>query len=200
MRSVTAALVLTALLSGCATGPGPGAPVLRADEADGEGPMLIGCSNVSRKTQTAGYIVDSYLSTWDSAVREGTFPQVAAMLDATPRSDIFCMSYAASPRKVSRIVAQTLPLLGYPIQQANEATGNFETGFVARQHAMARWRDRYLISVHARGADRTVVRIYRDLFISRPFGGSYSDYNQARSVGHNEAWILLRIAKELGER
>src|SRR4051812_2620751 len=66
-------LLCALLLSGCAA---PGAPTLRTNTADGEGPLIPGCQNVSSTERVEDYITAFYLTTWGSVWAEGTVQQV----------------------------------------------------------------------------------------------------------------------------
>ncbi len=197
----------------------PGTPPLRTSSLDGEGSLIPDCKNVSKRVRVDRYVTEFYLSTWGSAWMEGAaegFQQGASdgLRDAMgkrgpfggasppdpnrPNSlpfplDPFCTEFRSPYPDVSHAVAGLLPQLGNPILLSDQANGIFETGFVERHHRAARWRDKYLISVEE-GHGRTVVKVLRLLYISR--GGSF---NQAISVGHNEAWILMQIAARLRE-
>lgn len=187
---------------------GPGAPLLRRSTGDGEGPLVPKCKNVSSTARVDDYITGSYLSTWGSASVEGTMEGVNDAMNGfgldgqqsefnqlPVSADPYCRIYTASAQEVSRIIADILPLLGNGILTSDEENGLFITDFIERGHRMARWKDSYEINVSREGPQRTVVRIFRKLYISRGRGV----FNEAVSVGHNEAWIITKIAERLKE-
>ena len=111
----------------------------------------------------------------------------------TFRPTPFCRGYAAPFQDVTRAVKEVLPLLGNPITASDEQSGYFETDFIGRSHAMAEWRDRYVMGVDSETPGLTTVRVVRLLYISR-LG---QRFNQAVSVGHNEAWFMTQIDDKL---
>jgi hypothetical protein len=215
------AILIALIIAGCG---GPGAPLLRTGADDGDGPLIEGCHNVSSAWRADKYITDFYLSTWGSALVEGStegfgdgvrdtaeagnevgkgianFMGISGdpseMIYHLPvQPSPYCKAFAANPQEVSRVVASILPMLGNDIRTADETNGLFVTGPIERRHLMARWRDSYEISVMGESANSTVVRVLRKLYISR----SRNVFNQAISVGHNEAWILTQIGDKLNE-
>lgn len=107
----------------------------------------------------------------------------------------YCKVFAATPQQVSHVVVSVLPMLGNGIRTSDETNGVFVTEAIERQHLAARWRDSYEITVVGEAPNQTVVRVLRKLYISRSRGV----FNQATSVGHNEAWILTQIGDKLKE-
>lgn len=213
MKGGSTSILIAALLFGCSGGPG--APFVRTSTNDGEGSLIEGCRNVSQADKTNTYIVGSYLTTWKSASREGS---VAGLKGAAggdeslnqlaesllPASEIFCKAYPASKKSVYSIVTKLLPILGYKITYSDETIGAVETGYVFQEkpalaHGISRWKDRYVVSLNSPDPDHTVVRIFRDVYISRCFKskGGCSEYLRATSVGHNEAWMLNHISEQL---
>lgn len=207
---------LIAVLSGCGTGPG--APLVRSDAADGEGPLLRGCQNLARADTTRDFITEYYLTTWGSASREGAAAGfeaglatpggtgMQAMLSGMgyaqlPTSAVYCRRYAMSKRQAYDQAARLLPALGYTLAYADRGAGQLRTAFVDRQRALSeqgpplhKWRDRYVIEVSDDGSRRSAVRVFREVLISRcNRRDGCSDYIRATSVGHNEAVILNRI-------
>lgn len=201
------ALCSVILINSCG---GPGAPLLRANEMDGEGQLIAGCQNVSNKVRVNSYITEFYLTTWGSAVLEGAtegamkgsssvnqksggMPKRSKRGETTNPEILnlipFCRRYAVPFPRASKAAATVLPMLGNPIIKSDIPTGDFETGFIERSHRAARWRDRYFIIVDQDGPQNAIVRVVRQVYIDRS-GGTF---NQAISVGHNEAWILTRI-------
>ena len=208
-------------ISGCS---GPGAPLLRFTTLDGDGPQIPNCKNVSNKHKVDEYITGFYLSTWGSAFIEGAregmsegFEQAMGEVNIAKRvawraarsklagqllegddrllftPAAFCRAYTAPQDSVAQIVSEILLELGNAIRIDDRQAGYFETEFIDRSHQAARWRDRYIIGLTNDAPERTVVRVARVLFISR--GGG--PYGEAISVGHNESWILKRIADKL---
>ncbi len=105
----------------------------------------------------------------------------------------FCRRYAAKFAAVSRAAAATVRQMDFRPRVVDERFGVFETEFVERRHAAARWRDRYVIVVEPEGPDNTVVMVFRIVYIAR----SDNVFNQGVSVGHNETWIMTRVADQL---
>tara|TARA_B100000315_G_C14363114_1_gene489359 strand:+ start:44 stop:748 length:705 start_codon:yes stop_codon:yes gene_type:complete len=229
--------MLTIAIVGCSA---PGAPHLRTNINDGEGPLIPECQNISSSTIVKKYITDSYLSTWGSAFVEGA-PKVSwkglgkevpnkvkqrddaikwfiakgilqenysikddnkffvengqmsipvnydyLLFSSTP----YCQAYEARALDVSRAVSSIITLLGNDVFLSDVNSGLFITGLMDRQNSAARWKDRYIITVNNEGVKRTVVKILRELYISRHNG----PFNKAISVGHNEAWIMTQIS------
>jgi hypothetical protein len=181
---------------------------------DGEGQMIVGCQNVSNKVRVNSYITNFYLTTWGSAVVEGATEGTMEGLSSVNRNSggmpkrwksgettnpeilnlmPFCRRFAAPFSQVSKAAATVLPMLGNPIIKSDIRTGDFETGFIERSHSAARWRDRYFIFIDQDGLQNSIVRVVRQVYIDR----SGRTFNQAISVGHNEAWILTRIGDRL---
>ena len=176
---------------------GPGAPLLRTSPDDGEGPMIPNCKNVSAAAKVDDYITGSYLTTWGSVHKEAnsaaSIRYFGIDLTGQGNSNSYCRSYAANANQVFETINNILPLLGNKVLRADKDSGKFKTDFIDRQHGMARWKDRYYIFVESINEDETVVRIFREVYISRPYKGDWSPYVEAISVGHNEAWILTKI-------
>lgn len=102
----------------------------------------------------------------------------------------FCRVYKADALDVSRAILTIISSLGNDSLLSDIKSGLFITEFIDRQHSAARWKDRYIITVKNKSPKRSVVKILRELYISR-FNGPY---NKAISVGHNEAWIMTQIS------
>jgi hypothetical protein len=103
----------------------------------------------------------------------------------------YCRVYEASALDVSRAISSIITTLGNDILLSDIDSGLFITGFIDRQHKAARWKDRYIIIVENQSPARSVVKILRELYISRKNG----PFNKAISVGHNEAWIMTQVSK-----
>jgi hypothetical protein len=216
--SATFCILLPLLLISCS---GPGAPLLRREVTDNEGPLIAECKNVSSRSRVDEYSTKSYMSTWGSAFLEGATEGISTgFRDATDEMSVgrriawraaarllkstdgltfkptpFCRAYAAQFHEVVHAVKEVLPLLENPITVSDEDEGYFETGFVERSHIAAYWRERYLLAIDSETPERTVLRIVRILYILRKQGGER--YNQGVSVGHHEAWIMTRVADKL---
>jgi hypothetical protein len=210
------------LLIGCAA---PGAPALRASEADGEGALLQNCHNVSALQRVDQLITGYYMTTWGSAFLEGAQEgirrgvevpelksnsrsrtaapvQVGPQQWSVPVNHLpsppwpYCRRYAADARSVAESAARALPGLGNPVERVDLTAGILETGFLERRHSAARWRDKFVVYVDAEGPNRSVLTVFRVVYIDRS-GGMF---NQAVSVGHHEAWLMTRIAEDLTGR
>lgn len=190
----------------------PGAPVLRTSADDGQGPLIPDCKNVSSQTRIDDYDTGSYHTTWGSALAEGPGLGTRLSEELTGRSgatrgddgnqyyalpnqpEPYCRSYVADYAAVAKAVTQILPNLGNPITSEDEEAGVFTTGFINRAHTAAAWRDNYTITLQQSTEGRVIVRVFRDVYISRRRG----TYNQGISSGHNEAWVLTQIADRVG--
>ena len=221
MMRKAALVYIIAILYGC--GGGPGAPLVRTDGADGVGSLIRGCENISSFDKTNNFITDRYLTTWGSASSEGAaVGYYEGLKDARfmgddaekkrfayarlPSSAIFCRAYSAERSRVFHIVATLMPQLGYRLVDTSQDDGFLETDYVDGAHysfgaelPFAKWKDRYAVKVGRKRDDRVVVKVFRDVYISRCNAnrGDCSDYIRATSVGHNEAVILNRIEQEL---
>ena len=191
--------------------------ILRTSDDDGEGSFIKDCVNVSSRSNVKKYITKFYVSTWNSAVTEGvraaekeddglgskgaTRKQLKSQIvSLLPNPDIYCRAYNSRFQEVSKIIAGIMPLLGNDILLSDENDGVFETDFFQRQHSGAQWKDRYIITLTKWKENRTIVEIYRDLYIARRDSKSKTGYGVfviAISSGHNEGWIMSQISNEL---
>lgn len=128
-----------------------------------------------------------------------------------PSSATFCKVYTANPNGIFRIVSDLMPQFGYELKYAKKASGIIGTRYVYRAHpdvtwkcvgcaesqvlqrSNAKWKDRYILRIEPGKNDLAVVKVFRDVYVSRRSEGEWSDYIRATSVGHNEAVILNRI-------
>ena len=176
-----------------ACGQGPGAPQIRTNVDATQGRLISGCQNISHSDLTNTFIMGSYLTTWGSVWKEGV---LEGML---PASETYCRSFEAPPQYTSAIVASImndiLSRAGYGIETFDQKNGVFKTTYLDQQHATARWRDRYVIAVGDSENGESIVRVYRQVYLSRP--GAAEKYNLATSVGHNEAYILNEVARRI---
>lgn len=96
----------TAALLGCAA---PGTPLMRAGVADGEGPLIEGCKNVSITARVNDYIAGYYLTTWGSAIQEGANQGMRQSLEEDPSLGIAgsmlqeLVATLASPRAAGKL-------------------------------------------------------------------------------------------------
>jgi hypothetical protein len=207
------------LLVSCATSPG--GPIIRTSDADGFGELAAGCQNISPLTPSLYYETDYYLSTWGSAALEGVqsglqsglkvdpdddakerftkefsavvIARVLGYDGSLPPKDLYCMHYETSPEQLAEFVQDILPILQNEISDGTLQKGVFKTDFYDREHAAAKWRDRYGIHVRPTDDGTADVTVYRDLWISR----LDEPYVRARSNGGNEAWILQSLSYKL---
>ena len=107
----------------------------------------------------------------------------------------FCMKFNAPPRKVKNKIADIITSLRNPIKIRNKKQGLFGTKFANRKknYNNVRWKDRYIISTARTTKGKTVVKVFRDLLISR----NNERFVRAESDGHNEAWFLTQISSKL---
>lgn len=221
MMRKAALVYIIAILCGC--GGGPGAPLVRTGSEDGEGSLIRGCENISSTDKTNTFKINNYLTTWGSATKEGAAVGIYEGLEDDkfiggdedkkrfayawlPSSEIFCKAYSAEPSHIFRIVSTLMPQLGYRLVDVREDDGLMETDYVDDAHyffgsnlPFVRWKDRYIVKIGRKRGNRVVVKVFRDIYISRcdATRGTCSDYIRAVSVGYNEAVILNRIDREL---
>jgi hypothetical protein len=130
-----------------------------------------------------------------------------APLTTTP----FCRKYSANFAHVADAVSKVLPQLGNKILLSNKSKGQFETDYMTRSHgqwhlsaeakrkpkslvASPIWKDKYTILVSPQSQTVTELWVLRSVYINR----SGEAFNQGVSVGHNEAWIMSKVAESLG--
>ena len=222
MRPLATLLLAILLLTGCSSGP-----VLRKNSSDGEGAFVPGCSNVSRADHSLKFLTGSYLTTWSSALGEGSAQGVleglgdegfdtsdeevlALAFDWLPESEVFCRVFEFETRSVFALVEGMLPAYGYSWQYLNPQEGLLWTAYVYRSHApilppctncpepnpTAKWKDRYFIDIKPHSNGGSIVRVHRNIEISRRTRGDWSGYIRAVSSGHNEAAILNQIDRD----
>lgn len=183
--------------------------MLRTDVADGQGPLIRGCQNVSAADRTQQFMVGAYLTTWSSVDREfNAYALSGALLANTSRqqiererspSETFCRAFRSDKEHIVTLVVDAFKQVGYRVLYAEAVTGVVATDYVDQSHAAAWWKDRYLVTLEGAADGQTVVRVIRDVYISRPGSrrGEWTPYVKAESVGHNEAWLLNRITQQL---
>ena len=117
------------------------------------------------------------------------------------RPSPFCRIYFEDSKKVSESISRIIQNLGNDVLISDVDNGIFITDFIRRKHEISsskypvHWLDRYEILVKNKGSKKSVVTVYRDLYISREPG----IFNQAISVGHNEGWIMTQITNKLAK-
>lgn len=200
------------LLQSCSTGPG--APTIRKTSSDGDGKLIAGCSNVSRSYNAVEFNTRSYLTTWFSAIREGSAQGLYEGLqdsksglsdeeihnlafNSLPEPEIYCRSYSADPETIYGIAKGILPEFEYSWEYLNPNEGLLRTDYAHRSSSSAKWKDRYFIDIKSMGTTYSIVRLHRDILISRRTKGDWSGYIKATSVGYNEAVILNLIDQGL---
>lgn len=113
------------------------------------------------------------------------------------RSEIlepFCRRFPYRRDDVSLVTQAILSKLpNYRLLSNEPAWGLFETDFFEQSRGTLRWRDRYVVFVDPDGADSSIVRIFRDIYIDRSSGV----FNQGESVGYNESFLLMEIGDVL---
>jgi hypothetical protein len=209
-------LMIVLILGACAA---PGAPMLRKSIDDGNGPLIPNCQNVSPSAAVAAYDTAFYHSTWSSAWIEGAQVGLRSGLGVDNEQNEFvrfkkefayaimlqvfgidgrnypfppfCMKYDGPLAKVADAINKIMPILDNPVVRGKEEHGLFGTEFYDREHISAKWRDRYIISLRETETNQSVVTVFRELLISR----GKEAFARAESDGHNEAWILTRIAE-----
>lgn len=198
--------------------------MIRSTADDGGGPLIPDCNNILPPTQLTTYDTYFYHSTWSSAWAEGTQSGLRLGLSSEAEDkkwvrfekkfayDImmstfgldgrkypfppYCTTFSTSVDAVDKALNNILPALGNTIRASDKRTGLYGTEFMDREHPGAKWRDRYIITVQRSTSKLAVVKVFRELLISR--GGTA--HEMAMSDGHNETWILAQIAAETGAR
>jgi hypothetical protein len=105
----------------------------------------------------------------------------------------FCNYFFASSLTIFDLVEKVFQQLDYPMALVDRKSGVLETGFVERKHGAARWRDRYVVYVNPTLPSESTVIVFRSVFIDR----SGNVFNEAKSAGHNEAWIIGQVVENL---
>lgn len=163
--------------------------------------------------ENAGITSDTIATMVEAAAADNPWPTTARTLDASDRPldavapfprEPYCKVYKHAKADVSRQIENLLPLLGNETLVQLPDRGFFQTRYLQR-HAPKPfnviWRDRYTIAVSELGDSQAVVRVHRDLYISRESNGQGDRlFTRATSVGHNEAWILLKIQTLLNSK
>jgi len=196
-------------------------PVERTQVTDSQGELVVGCKNLADLTKVRRPSWQGYHTTWRSAWSEGMAAGIqeglngqGAAYDAVARAlanplpeegdpvfrdgiivgeTPYCRAYAADRKKIAELVADIMPDLGNQIELSSIDAGIFLTKLELREASYAKWKDRYVITVTDERTNRTVVKVLRNVYISR----QGSDFHQAESDGQKEAWILLQIEHAL---
>jgi len=100
------------------------------------------------------------------------------------------MKYDAPLSEVTEAINSLLPVLDNPVIRGKEEHGLFGTDYYNREHNSAKWRDRYIITLRETTSNQSAVTVFRELHISR----GKEAFAIAESDGHNEAWLLTKIA------
>jgi hypothetical protein len=209
-------LSLPLLLASC-TSLGP---QLRTNEADLEGILVPGCKNVSKRASNATYHRSSYRTTWGSAWAEGA---VAGVDDALTRNESqltsavrnalllpvsnedgvfkslvggiepYCQVYETNRREAAVAIQDILQSLGHTMIVQDVGRGIFQLGLIDGSHQAAKWKEGYVVTVTEERMNRVVVRILRNIYISR----MGSAYYQGKSDGNNETWIMQELSRKL---
>ncbi|NDP47493.1 MAG: hypothetical protein GZ085_03710 [Sulfuriferula multivorans] len=108
------------------------------------------------------------------------------------RTEPFCRYYSENYKTVAKATATVVKSLEHRPVLIDESLGVFETDFVDQAHSAARWRDRYVILLDKAERKKTVIKVFRIIYVSRSKSGN--SFNLASSVGHNETWIMTRIS------
>jgi hypothetical protein len=193
--------------------------LVRKGPTDGQGAVVEGCINIADKARNRFYSTQSYQTTRASAwaegaaagLQEGLSNQGAAfeaarkaLANPLPESGDpvfrdgilsvkpFCRVYQANRREVAKIVAAVLLSMDNPVIASDIEKGIFQTGLIKRELWNTKWQDSYVITVTEERSNRVIVRILRDVYISR----QGSAYHQAKSNGKNEVWIFTQILNE----
>jgi len=210
-------LILPIIVVGCASV----VPTVRSQVTEGQGELISGCKNLADLTKVRRTSWQSYHTTWRSAWSEGMAAGVqeglngqGAAYDAVARAlanplpeegdpvfrdgilvgeTPYCRAYAADRKMVAELVADIMSDLGNEAELSDISAGIFLTKLESRETSYAKWKDRYVITVTDERTNRTIVKVLRNVYISR----QGSDFHQAESDGQNEAWILLQIENAL---
>lgn len=212
MMRVLGLIALLGVLLNCSA---LGTPALLPAGTDGAVPY---CQTLPGNAPSIDYVGSSYWTTWGSAYREGGTAGAreglnergaigAAMLAQlrTPSkykgqdvfavrydADPFCMAFDAPFFTVDAATSKAfseLRRLGFRVTKNGGKMPSYETAFKEGAHRSADWIERFAAAVVRLPDGRTVVVLYRDIFIMRDDTGYY----QGNSAGYNEAAILTRI-------
>jgi hypothetical protein len=192
-----------------------GGLAIRNDISDGFGPLVPNCNNVSPNSTNLKYDTDFYHSSWSSAWLEGAqigtkdgleksgeikfkkefayalTQQIFGVDSRKPPFTPYCMVYDAPLNKVSVSIDKIIKSIGKPVLTGSNLV--YGTNYLNRSHSAAKWRERYIVNLAVTEDDKTFVKVFRDLHISR----QNEPYAVAKSDGTNEAWILKSVYTEL---
>lgn len=219
MRIPLLALSLSLLLASCVRL----GPEFRTSETDMEGALVPGCKNVSRSTAIVAYSRTSYRTTWGSALGEGAAAGVydgltrnesqvtqavrnALLLPVSNEDRVFkslvggiqphCQVYETNRREAALALRGILRSLGHAMAVEDVQRGIFQLGLVDGGHRAAKWKEGYVVTVTEERMNRVVVRILRNIYISR----MEDPYFQGHSDGNNEAWIMQELHRTLANK
>lgn len=210
-HALTCCALLLLLTGGCAA---PGAPQRAARSAE----QVPFCETVSADHERGVFPTRFYGTSWGSAVREGAVlgaregasgpdalsAQISALLPQVERlagvdviwrdrdSTRFCMVIDAPLKTVAAAMPEVraqLKAFGYASRPQRGEGVAFSTDFVFREHASARWMDRFSVRARTWKRTRSVAFVRRHVLISR----KQDPYVQAESAGAAEAWILAAL-------
>lgn len=215
-RSIAPAFVVLAMSATVAGCSSPLTPLV-FDERNTDRLLALDCKNVSKDQVVKDFRTDVYMTTGTAALGEAwrsEFPssEIATgsltVLGRMPPDDTFCMVYDATFDEVSSAVDRVIESIGMPMVTRDVSSGEYESEFLFRvppenlplRDPNLKWREKYLIYVSNNLVYGTDVRVYRDIAIAREPANSEDErrYYRSKSVGNNEAWILLRVSQEIG--
>lgn len=156
LKHLLVILATISVVSGCGS---PGPQKIRVSEADGEGQIVKGCTNLATSGKVPKYITESYLTTWGSAWKEGAAAGIREGLsdqgpvyerfrnalsgrvevgdvlkDGVTPVPIYCRAFSATRGEVAAIIRTLLPQLGNNVSNINVDQGLFRTDLHDRSH------------------------------------------------------------------
>lgn len=199
------------VLTGCASGP------QLLDENEASQPLAFACRNVD--PMQGSFEVDwrDYNTTpWSvlsAALRHSTVDPNpinagTSILSNMPTDRTYCMVFPEPLDVVASTAYEEIEALGFDFQLSSPSTGEF-VSTTREDHdgsqtnlniGSVKWRETYYVHVMDNIEGGTDLRVFRDIWIARPFEGEWSRYIREQSNGRKEAAILLRVNSRLEEK
>lgn len=217
-RSILWFLAIMGLTS-CSTGP------LIMEASKNGRPLVYDCKNVNPNQEINNFDREFYHTTngsaWSEARRYKTIDENpigvgTTILTHMPSEGTYGMFFPEPKELVTSTVYDTVRQLGFNFQLSSPSSGEFVTETVANSHgsladqlmnrehseaeATVKWRETYYLHVSENIEGGTDLRVFRDVWIARKDEGDWTRFIRAMSDGQNEAWIVLRVNKRLGNK
>lgn len=209
-RQLTCATILGAAI----TFAGCGGPVL-LNANNSERHLAHGCQNIDPAQSYPNVHWDLYnttsMSVLSAAVRDSLLhsnPDGSSqtILGHMPEESTYCLVVTESMNDVTGIVYEEIGDLGFAFQLSNPQTGEFVTktrdvirGSENRSFSV-RWQETYYAYLQENSEGGTEIRVFRDIWISRPWEGEWSNYIKERSNGYKETAVLIQIHRRLAHK